>query len=399
MMPKLYESNELLFESNGIGILSDAISCTVTEELNGAFELQLEYPVGGIFSEELQVERIVFVQPNPYTNAQPFRIYEVDKLLSQISVRAAHISYDLANYFCTVNTLSGKITLGELKESFWEPTINGFLPFSINIFGDENKEIRLQSPPRSERSILMDLTKQGCDVKFDGFNINIYTYKTGTNTGFKILYGTNLTDYSNTLSLDGAYTHIFPYALQSVELMSDEMPTGEVAHEMLLLPEVVVETGFSSHTRRIFPLDLSSTFTTVGESFDRMSDKYKQFVFQEMRRAAIQEALLHKDPQIQYSVGFASARGSTDKTLEQLEKVVVSDVILLEVPQFGVTVEQRCTRTNYDCLRSRYLSADFNQNQKGIEDAILENKKRIGANENAITQQAYYANRTFQPKS
>ena len=48
MNPILFDASELTFDSNGLGVLSDAISCTVTEERNGAFELTLEYPISGM---------------------------------------------------------------------------------------------------------------------------------------------------------------------------------------------------------------------------------------------------------------------------------------------------------------------------------------------------------------
>ncbi len=32
------------FDNNGLGILSEAISCYITEELNGDYSLELEYP-------------------------------------------------------------------------------------------------------------------------------------------------------------------------------------------------------------------------------------------------------------------------------------------------------------------------------------------------------------------
>ena len=41
MIPILYESTETTFTSNGIGRLSDAVSCTVTEERNGPYELTM----------------------------------------------------------------------------------------------------------------------------------------------------------------------------------------------------------------------------------------------------------------------------------------------------------------------------------------------------------------------
>ena len=39
MNPVLYESTESTFETNGLGVLSDTISCQVIEERNGIFEI------------------------------------------------------------------------------------------------------------------------------------------------------------------------------------------------------------------------------------------------------------------------------------------------------------------------------------------------------------------------
>lgn len=54
-MITLHESTETSFTTNGLGTLSDAITCEVTEERNGEFELEIEYPVTGIRYKELQL--------------------------------------------------------------------------------------------------------------------------------------------------------------------------------------------------------------------------------------------------------------------------------------------------------------------------------------------------------
>ena len=41
MKPILYPAGETEFSSNGLGRLSDAIECTVTEERNGEYELEI----------------------------------------------------------------------------------------------------------------------------------------------------------------------------------------------------------------------------------------------------------------------------------------------------------------------------------------------------------------------
>lgn len=97
MNPVLYESTESTFETNGLGVLSDTISCQVVEERNGIFEITLEYPLTGIHYQEIKQRRIIFVKPNPYEDPQPFRIYRITKPLSgKITVYAQHISYDLS---------------------------------------------------------------------------------------------------------------------------------------------------------------------------------------------------------------------------------------------------------------------------------------------------------------
>ena len=98
-MITLHESTEMSFTTNGLGALSDAITCEVTEERNGEFELEMEYPVTGIRYKELQLRRIIMAKPNPYSDPQPFRIYAITKPINGIvTINAEHISYDMSGY-------------------------------------------------------------------------------------------------------------------------------------------------------------------------------------------------------------------------------------------------------------------------------------------------------------
>ena len=45
--PRLFPAEATAFTTEGLGALTDAISCTVTEERNGAFELSMVYPLTG----------------------------------------------------------------------------------------------------------------------------------------------------------------------------------------------------------------------------------------------------------------------------------------------------------------------------------------------------------------
>ena len=73
MIPTLYNESETAFTSNGIGKLSEAISCTVTEERNGEYELEMEYPVSGKYYSEIKRSRIIYATPADGKTGQAFR--------------------------------------------------------------------------------------------------------------------------------------------------------------------------------------------------------------------------------------------------------------------------------------------------------------------------------------
>ena len=96
MTPRLYDGSTG-FNGNGIGALPDCVSCTVTEQRNGSFELALEYPVDGLHYESLRQRALVRAKPNPFAEEQYFRIYKISRPMNGIvTVYARHISYDLS---------------------------------------------------------------------------------------------------------------------------------------------------------------------------------------------------------------------------------------------------------------------------------------------------------------
>lgn len=98
MIPVLYPPNATDFSTFGLGVLTDTISCEVTEERNGVFECLLKYPVSGQHYGLITKECIVKAKPNDTAADQAFRIYRITKPLNGIvTIYGQHISYDLAN--------------------------------------------------------------------------------------------------------------------------------------------------------------------------------------------------------------------------------------------------------------------------------------------------------------
>ena len=75
MKPILYPAGETQFRSNGLGRLAEATKCLVTEERNGQYELEMQYPVTGRHYQEIVEERIIAAKHDDTDDVQPFRIY------------------------------------------------------------------------------------------------------------------------------------------------------------------------------------------------------------------------------------------------------------------------------------------------------------------------------------
>ena len=76
MKPILYPAGETEFVSNGLGRLSDAVSCKVTEDRNGQYELEMEYPVSGIHYQDIREERILSARHDDTGDLQPELAFE-----------------------------------------------------------------------------------------------------------------------------------------------------------------------------------------------------------------------------------------------------------------------------------------------------------------------------------
>ena len=95
MIPILFDASATEFSTNGIGRLN-CISCTVREELNGIYELDMEYPATGPRFNDLVVSNIILAKPYDGADPEPFRIYAVSKEMhGRVVVSARHISYQL----------------------------------------------------------------------------------------------------------------------------------------------------------------------------------------------------------------------------------------------------------------------------------------------------------------
>ena len=96
MKPILFDKSATAFNTNGLGTL-DAITCVVTEERNGVFELEMSIAETALHADQIEMTSIVLVKVPDKQNKQAFRVYKITKPINGIfKVFAQHISYQLS---------------------------------------------------------------------------------------------------------------------------------------------------------------------------------------------------------------------------------------------------------------------------------------------------------------
>ena len=119
MKPILFQASDTTFTTNGLGRLSDAISCTVTEERNGIYELHMVYPQNGIHFTDLANGRIIYAtcsltkienedQINLFLQNNPeFMLTDVNQFLPNVPItgkmlRFTPVSHQTDGFFAAV---------------------------------------------------------------------------------------------------------------------------------------------------------------------------------------------------------------------------------------------------------------------------------------------------------
>lgn len=223
MIPRLFPADEATksnaFRTNGIGGLGDAISCIVTEEKNGQYELELVYPVDGIHFSEIENDMLIMAKPNETSNEQIFRIYKMEKPINgQVTINAEHISYLLTRaVMLPFEAGSASGAFQDIQSNvLWETSNPNFPTFPFTFWTNHSKEGEIKSDvPKTVRSILGGeegsiLEAVHGEYEFDNFTVKLHEHR-GVETKIVLRYGKNITDLNATDDIANVYTGILPY--------------------------------------------------------------------------------------------------------------------------------------------------------------------------------------------
>lgn len=264
MIPLLYDAAETQFLGMGFGAMTEATSCRVRRQLNGAYELEMQYPVSGRRFPELLPRRIIRATAGPDGSEQSFRIYRISKPLEgSCTVYARHIAYDLMGY-----TLR-PFTAGSLLQAVQQLTSGAAVqPHGFTIGADSDSTAACSvATPRSvwsmlggQKGSLLDI--YGREWDFDNTTV-VLRERLGADLGVTVRYGVNLQTLEQEENLANTWTGVQPYW---------QSPDGLT---VVTLPEDIIPTGEFDYTR-VLILDLSGEWPTppTVEELRRRTKKY-----------------------------------------------------------------------------------------------------------------------------
>lgn len=354
MKPILFPSTATEFTTHGLGVLTDAISCTVTEERNGAFELTMQYPDTGVHFGEITDRCIIYAIPSPYRAPQPFRIYRITRPMDGIiMVYAQHITYDLSgvplNPFTAINAPDAlsKLSLNAAVDSpftFWtdKATVASFVV----------------STPSSTRSVLGGssgsiLDVYGGEYEWDGFTVRLYGHR-GYDNGVVISYGKNLTDIEQDRNISNVATGIYPYW------------TNAEGALVTCDPKIINAPGTYDFTR-VVPVDFSNDFETqpTPAQLQARAEKYVEDNKIGIPKTSITASFVQLEQFPEY------------EDLALLEKCDLCDTVTIRYPQLGVEAKAEIVKIETDVLLERYNSVEIGDVRTNIADTIVGQQQEI----------------------
>ena len=345
MIPRLV--NTYPFTGTGI-TLTDTISCKVTEERNGAFELEMVVATTTPYFEEIKEGRYILAKPNHTQGAQAFEIYEISRPINQrVTIRAHHISYRLSfiptePFSCTgiTDTLNGLISHSMETN-----------PFTFTTTITNEQSTYNQTAPASLRSRLGGTEGSVLDVfggeyVWDNLTVSLLLHR-GQDNGVQLRVAKNISALEQNTNLENVVTGALPY-------WSNEDGTVNLYGDI----------QYNSHVndydyKRTVLLDLSEQFETAPSSA-QLNTAAQQYVNQ--ANLGIVNTNI--------KLSFVDLADTNEYEGSPLERVNLCDTVIVIYNPLSITFQAKAIRLTYDVLAERTLEVEIGDARSTITKTI-----------------------------
>lgn len=351
MIPILYDKDETVFENNGLGRLRDCISCKVTEERNGIYECDFEYPVTGAHFDEIRIGRIIAVEHDDTNDIQPFDIVGYERPIDGVvTFHAVHISYRQSGLTVTGSNIQS------LADAF--ALLSQSTPTSPFTYETDKETVAYMSgadgTPKTVRSLLGGtegsiLDTYGGEYEWDKFRVILHNQR-GVLRDFTIRYGLNMTEYNEDTSNEGTYQSVIPYWTDGTTTIVGDKQTGST-------PTI---TGRDETV----PLDVSDKFDTAesGNPTKAQINSMAQSILNSKNTAL---------PTQNISVSFIRLQDAGEfEAFSNLLGCSLCDTIRVVFPDYDQTETFKIVKTEWNVLEERYDSMELGDLSISLSEAL-----------------------------
>lgn len=338
MIPILYDANETEFTSNGLGRLRDCLRCEVTEERNGIYECEFEYPVTGAHYSDITIGSIIAVEHDESGNVEPFDVCSYTRPINGVvTFRANHISYRLRKIVAVPTNISS-IT-GALQAIKNTSIPNNPFSFDTDMFFASGYMSAANGKPQTVRELLGGIEGSVLDTyggEYEFRRFLVYLWQTrGEVRDFTIRYGKNLIDYSEEVDDSDTYTAVVPFW----------------AKDDVIVNGGITRSGAVPYNGRetCVPLDLSDKFETTptAQQLQAMGSAYMQN----------NKTML---PTRSIKVDFIRLQDSEEyQQFANLQECRLCDSLKVIFPLYNMEGTFKIVKTVWDVLLERYTSMEL----------------------------------------
>lgn len=388
MIPNIY--NDRINDKNSsygsfpkqspLGRLNDCIYCKLTRERNGQDEIEFSYPIDGIHYDLIQPFRIVAIVGPGDTTQQGYIIYKITKQINRtIIVNAYHISYLLK--WCTYNPspkndvkhvgyyvqyLLDKFISEDPDQYRWNnnyPIVNGmFFDTYSAILGKQVTNI-----PSTVSGLLAG--SEGSVIDRLGGDIergNTYIHRVeriGSDKGFEIRYGKNMTGITWYADYSDVYTACVPYWKNGDTIVKPEDTYSVIssAQTAIISNYNIVNTDHVSDYPYLIvkPLDLSSNFENAP-------------TVSQLQSAALSYMNTNRvwEPTISVDVNFVDISKSSEYEFISNISYSLGDDVKVINEELGIEVKARVESIEYDVLGEQITNTRIGNKKITYADVI-----------------------------
>lgn len=281
MIPVIFKPGEKDFSTNGLGRLVDATRCEITEEANGKYELEMDYPAISRFSDYFENGYQIKAKPNDLEEYHIFEIKQTfkDTFTNSIVIYAQSRTYKLGNRqvrLVTVDNRNGVEAMRLIEQNMDEPC-------DIKLHSDINTASSTVFEARNVLNCIAGeqgslLQYWGGEIKRDPFKLSLLRRRGRDNVG-TVRYGKDLKGLTIKFDWQSIVTKVLPFA----ELQSGADGTSQRIYGNAVKSEYInkypdVYAQYVQFTEDQGVKDLSSLNKVAGKYFTTLypgSDKPK----------------------------------------------------------------------------------------------------------------------------